>query len=222
MTVPAIDPLKLPIESVANEPALPVANLQEMWIKQRFQVPIHWQPEMRGDLGFELKPWKSAAVLILIVMRSTGPTVLFTKRTANLREHAGQVSFPGGRVDPDDKHLIDTALRETEEETGILRQDVEVIGELPAYETRTGYTITPIVGMIKKPFEIHMNETEVDEVFEVPLSFLMDGAHHQRRIFTSPVDAVKKMIYTIPYEQFFIWGATAGILRNLYHFFRAP
>lgn len=221
MPIPSIDPLLLPIESVANEPALPAAHLQEQWIRQRFIQDLPWSPEMRGDLGFDVKPWKHAAVLILIVMRQSGPTVLFTKRTANLREHAGQVSFPGGRVDPEDKHLIDTALRETEEETGIDRADIDVIGQLPAYETRTGYTITPVVGMIKKPFHVQMNETEVDEIFEVPLSFLMNGAHHQRRILAASESNTRKLIYAIPYERFFIWGATAGMLRNLFHFFRA-
>lgn len=221
MTGTSFDPLQLPIESVANEPALPVAHLDELWIRQRFLDNVVWHPEMQGDLGFDVKPWKSAAVLILIVMRVNGPTILFTKRTASLREHAGQISFPGGRVDPTDLHLVDTALRETEEETGIHRSDVEVVGQLPLYETRTGYAITPVVGIIKKPFVVNKNATEVDEIFEVPLSFLMNGAHHQRRILVSPADAVKKVIYTIPYERFFIWGATAGMLRNLYHFFRA-
>lgn len=221
MTAFSFDPLQLPIDSIANEPALPQAYLDELWIRQRFLNNVAWHPEMQGDLGFNVKPWKAAAVLILIVMRESGPTILFTKRTANLREHAGQVSFPGGRVDPTDQHLVDTALRETEEETGIHRSDVDVIGQMPQYETRTGYTITPIVGIIKKPFIANINRTEVDEIFEVPLSFLMNGAHHQRRIWVSPTDTVRKMVYTIPYERFFIWGATAGMLRNLFHFFRA-
>lgn len=221
MSGTSFDPFQLPIDSVANEPALPAAYLHEQWIRQRFLDNIVWHPEMQGDLGFDITPRKSAAVLILIVMRISGPTILFTKRTANLREHAGQISFPGGRVDPADQHLVDTALRETEEETGIHRTDIDVIGQLPQYETRTGYAITPVVGLIKKPFVVNMNKTEVDEIFEVPLSFLMNGAHHQRRIWASPTDTAQKIIYTIPYERFFIWGATAGMLRNLFHFFRA-
>jgi 8-oxo-dGTP pyrophosphatase MutT (NUDIX family) len=133
----------------------------------------------------------------------------------------GQISFPGGSTEPGDASPIDTALRETEEEIGLARSRVEIIGNLPEYFTGTGYRITPVVGLIKPPFEVAPDPGEVAEIFEVPLAFLMDGMHHQRRTVASPREDQRRTLYTMPYQHFFIWGATAGMLRNLFHFLRS-
>jgi len=156
-----------------------------------------------------------------IIIRADGPTLLFTQRTADLKDHPGQVSFPGGRMELSDKSPIDTALRETEEEIGLLRQHVEVIGSLPEYFTGTGYRVTPVAGLVRPPFEVIPDPREVAEIFEVPLAFLMDGMNHQRRTVELPSGMGRRTFYTMPYERFFIWGATAGMLRNLFHFLRS-
>jgi 8-oxo-dGTP pyrophosphatase MutT (NUDIX family) len=162
-----------------------------------------------------------AAVLLPIVAREQGLTLLFTQRTAHLTDHAGQVSFPGGRVEAVDASAIETALRETQEEVGLDRRHVEVIGILPDYFTGTGYRGTPVVSIVHPPFDLCADPFEVAEIFEVPLSFLMDGGNHQRRTGDFPKGVGRRTFYAMPYDRFFIWGVTAGILRNLFHFLRA-
>lgn len=155
-----------------------------------------------------------AAVLVPIIAHRDGPTVLFTRRTVHLKAHSGQVSFPGGRAEPDDATPEITALREAEEEIGLARSRVEVIGRLPEYLTRTGFRVTPVIGVIQPPLELVPDAREVDEVFEVPLAFLMDARNHQRatREFAGRTAA----FYLIEHEGRTIWGATAGMLVNLY------
>jgi 8-oxo-dGTP pyrophosphatase MutT (NUDIX family) len=167
-----------------------------------------------------IEPPTPAAVLVPIVMREERPTLLLTQRTAHLTDHAGQVSFPGGRTEEFDATAIDAALRETEEEIGLDRRHVEVLGTLPDYFTGTGYRVTPVVGLVWPPFDLQADPHEVAEIFEVPLAFLMDGANHQRRTVHVP-EGVRRTFYAMPYDRFFIWGATAGMLRNLFHFLRA-
>ena len=162
-----------------------------------------------------------AAVLIPLVNRPQGMTLLLTLRTAHLTDHAGQISFPGGRVDPEDRDPIATALRETEEETGLSRLHIETIGTLPDYLTGTGFRVTPVVALVQPPFELAADVFEVAEIFEVPLDFLMNGTHHQRRSAEFPDRPGRRSFYAIPFEHYFIWGATAAMLRNLYHFLRA-
>ena len=116
---------------------------------------------------------------------------------------------------------VETAIRETEEEIGLDRQRIEVIGMLPEYKTGTGYQVTPVVSLVTPPFEVRTDPGEVAAVFEVPLHFLMDGRHHQRRAFQMPDGSGQRIFYAMPYQQHFIWGATAGMLRNLFHFLRA-
>ncbi len=147
--------------------------------------------------------------------------MLFTQRTAHLTDHAGQVSFPGGRAEESDASPIETALRETEEEVGLHRRHVDVLGVLPEYFTVTGYRVTPVVSLVQPPFDLQADPFEVAEIFEVPLAFLMDGRHHQRRTVTVPSGVGRRTFYAIQYDRFFIWGATAGMLRNLFHFLRA-
>jgi 8-oxo-dGTP pyrophosphatase MutT (NUDIX family) len=159
--------------------------------------------------------------LVPLVVRENHISLLLTQRTAHLHDHAGQISFPGGRVDPDDVDAVATALRETEEEIGLSRRHIEVIGSLPDYFTGTGFQVTPVVGLVHPPFDLAADEFEVAEIFEVPLHFLMDGANHQRRSAEFPGKPGRRTFYAMPFQHYFIWGATAAMLRNLYHFVRA-
>lgn len=163
-----------------------------------------------GCDGLELTP---AAVLFPIVDRVGGHTVLLTQRTAHLRDHAGQISFPGGRVEGHDRSPTDTALRETEEEIGLPRERVEILGFLPEYRTGTGFRVTPVVGLVTPPFDLTPDPFEVAEVFEVPLDFLLDTANHQRHSIHHR--GALRQYFAMPYGDYFIWGATAGMIRSL-------
>ncbi len=173
---------------------------------------------VRGDhdLNPDLRPQgtlRAAAVLVPLVMRPAGLTVLFTQRTDHLHAHAGQISFPGGMLDPEDRGAEDAALRETEEEVGIARDFVELIGRLDTYVTRTGFEVTPLVGLVRPGFTVAPDTFEVAEVFEVPLGFLIDPANHRResRVFGGTI----RYFYAMPWDRHYIWGATAGMLVNL-------
>lgn len=155
-----------------------------------------------------------AAVLFPIVVHEAAPAVLLTLRTSHLRDHPGQVSFPGGRVEPGDVSPRDTALRETEEEIGLARQQIEVVGYLPDYLTGTGFCVTPVVALVTPPFSLALDNFEVAEVFEVPLAFLLDGANHERMAIH--VGGRRRAFFSMPYRDRFIWGATAGMIRTLY------
>lgn len=160
-----------------------------------------------------------AAVLVPIVLRDDGPSVLLTRRTDHLHHHPGQISFPGGRVEKADRTAADTALRETEEEIGLDRAHVELLGALPDYVTGTGFRVTPVVGLVRAPFELELDAFEVAEVFEVPLSHFLDPANHQRH--AREFDGRLRHFYAMPYKDYFIWGATAGMLMSLYELLRA-
>lgn len=159
------------------------------------------------------RPIRRAAVLVAIVDHPQ-PTVLLTQRSANLADHAGQIAFPGGKVDPTDVTPLDTALREAEEEVGLHRQFVEPIGYLPLYGTSFGFRILPTVARVRPGFKIRMSEGEVVDAFEVPLSFLMNPVNHQ--LHSKEFRGMLRTYYAMPYGQRYIWGATAGILRMLY------
>ena len=174
---------------------------------------------VRGDVdlnpGLEIKkPLTAAAVLVPIVERPAGPTILLTRRTAHLHDHAGQISFPGGRVDPCDVDPVACALREAEEEVGLPPERTEVVGRLDTYETRTGFQIVPVVGIVRPPFELIPDSFEVAEIFEVPLAFVVDPANHQRQS-RKDIGGVERQFWALPYHSYFIWGATAGMLVNL-------
>lgn len=158
-------------------------------------------------------PFKAAAVLVPLVERADGITVLLTRRSEQLADHPGQVSFPGGRIEPDDPHPEAAALREAHEEVGLAPDRVEVIGRLATYRTRTGFEITPVVGLVTPPFDILPDPTEVAEVFEVPLAFLLDPANAQRR--SREWRGMERFFWVFPYAGYYIWGATAGMLVNL-------
>ena len=155
-----------------------------------------------------------AAVLVPLVNRPEGPRLLLTQRTPHLNDHAGQISFPGGRVDPGDASREDTALRETEEEVGLPRSAVSVLGRLPDYAIPSGFRITPVVGWIEPPVTFAPDPFEVAEVFEVPLAHFLDPANHQRH--SDEANGRRRNYYAMPYQQRYIWGATAGMLYSLY------
>lgn len=172
-------------------------------------LPGHFVQE-DGAVDAPLTP---AAVLFPIVLREASPTVLLTQRTAHLKDHAGQISFPGGRVEPDDVSPVHTALRETEEEIGLPRQHVDVLGFLPEYRTGTGFRVTPVVALVRPPFELQLDPFEVAEAFEVPLGFLLDPANHQQHAMH--YRGALRHYYAMPWGEYFIWGATAGMIRSL-------
>lgn len=152
-----------------------------------------------------------AAVLVPLVERLEGYTVLLTQRTAHLEHHAGQISFPGGRAEERDASPVETALREAEEEIGLQRQQVvEIAGFLDLYQTVTGFLVTPVVGLVTPPFELRLDAFEVAEAFEVPLEFILDPRHHEHRSML--YKGQQRRYYVIPYEDRFIWGATAAML----------
>jgi 8-oxo-dGTP pyrophosphatase MutT (NUDIX family) len=156
------------------------------------------------------KALRDAAVLILVVNHADGPTVVFTVRTAHLQDHAGQVSFPGGRVDPEDGTPERTALREAEEEIGVVPDRIEVLGRLPVYRTGTGFSVTPVVAWAEPPLEYRPDPHEVEAVFEVPLAFLLDPANH--RYESAFFKGAIRKYWAVPYGERFIWGATAAML----------
>jgi len=177
--------------------------------------------ERRGDLDLNpdvewptRRPLTPAAVLVPLIDRPEGAMVLLTQRTDHLSDHAGQISFPGGRVEPEDTGPVATALREAEEEIGLDVCHVEVIGRLDIYETGTGFSITPIVGIIDPSFSLNLDSFEVADVFEVPLDFVLDRRNHEHHSRT--FDGVERHFHALPYQNRFIWGATAGMLVDLY------
>ena len=156
----------------------------------------------------------AASVLLPIVTHGAGLTVLFTQRTSQLRSHSGQVSFPGGRAEPGDATPELTALREAEEEIGLRAERVEIVARLPDYLTRTGFRVTPVVGLLTPPLELAPDRREVEEVFEVPLAFLLDPRNHRRE--SRELGGRPVGYYVMQYGSRRIWGATAGMLMNLY------
>jgi 8-oxo-dGTP pyrophosphatase MutT (NUDIX family) len=159
-------------------------------------------------------------VLVPLVMRPEGLAVLLTQRTQHLAAHAGQISFPGGREEESDVDSIEAALRETEEEVGLPRDHIEVIGRLDTYVTSTGFEVTPVVGLVRAPYPTKLDPFEVVEIFEVPLAFIIDPANRQRQ--SREVKGRLRTFYVVPYQNRYIWGATAGMLVNLVEILTAP
>ena len=224
-----LDPHTIPVIGVDHHlPPVAPAHLQPAALRQRFAAAPLWTPEFPGD-GSRFNPQSppaAASVLIPLVMRPDGLHVLLTQRTAHLRDHAGQISFPGGRAEAHDADAIATALRETEEEVGLGRQHIEVVGQLPVYTTVTSFVVTPVVALVKPGFTLALDNFEVAQAFEVPLPFLMTPAHHRRHHFE--MGGVQRQFLSMPWQgpdaqspPYFIWGATAAMLRNLYRFLAA-
>lgn len=159
------------------------------------------------------RPLRPAAVLVPLIERPTGATILLTRRTEHLAHHAGQISFPGGRAEAGDTDPIDTALREAEEEVGLDRRQVEILGQLDRYQTITEFLVTPVVGVLEPPVRLNPDPHEVAEVFEVPLSFVLDPRNHQRHALW--IRGRCRYYYVLPYGEYRIWGATAAMLVGL-------
>jgi 8-oxo-dGTP pyrophosphatase MutT (NUDIX family) len=169
--------------------------------------------EFVAEEGVATQSLTPASVLFPIVLREHEPTVLLTQRTDHLKDHPGQISFPGGRVEPQDVSPAHTALREAEEEIGLSSAHVEVIGYLPEYHTVTGFRVTPVVALVTPPFALQLDAFEVAEAFEVPLAFLLDPANQQRHSLI--FQGKPRQFFAMTYEQRFIWGATAGMIVSL-------
>ncbi|HVK55343.1 MAG TPA: CoA pyrophosphatase [Burkholderiales bacterium] len=188
-------------------------------ISQRLEAWLKQAQASGGDLeGREVnsaqRKLTPAAVLVPIIRRESDLTVLFTERAGHLTDHAGQISFPGGRVEPHDPTVEETALRETEEEIGLNRSYVTLLGRLPEYVTGTGFRVTPVVGWIEPGFSLVPDPFEVAEIFEAPLAFFMNPVNHQEKSMFW--EGRERRYYAMPYQSRYIWGATAGMLRSLY------
>ena len=226
---PVLDPEAVPLDAAFADrgPAVPPERLRPDALRTRLAAPPAWQPEMTGDEKLALLPAppRPASVLIPLVVRASEISVLLTRRTSHLHDHAGQISFPGGRMDEADVDAVATALRESHEEIGLAPEVIDVIGMLPLYVTITGYRVTPVVALIEREFSLTLDDFEVEEAFEVPLRFLMDPANHERR--RVDLGGSSRAFYAMPYadpraaKRYFIWGATAAMLRNFYHLLAA-
>jgi len=229
-TAKVLDPKSVPVSAVDDHlPAIDAWRLTPQALRERFAAPPAWQVELPGDGGqLAQRSPAGAAVLLPLVQRENGLQLLLTRRTEHLRDHAGQISFPGGRVEPEDGSPVETALRETEEEIGLPRRHIEIIGQLPVYTTVTAFQVTPVVALVQPGFELALDAFEVAEAFEVPLSYLMTPAHHRRHRFV--FDGGERLFLSMPWtgsdvagepREYFIWGATAAMLRNFYRFLAA-
>lgn len=228
--LPFFDPRTVPVSGIDHHlDGVALDRLTPQALRQRFQNPPAWVPEHTVEKKFMNRAPALAAVLLPLVMRDE-LTLLLTERSANLSTHSGQIAFPGGRTDETDADAIETALREAEEEIALPRQHVEVLGTLPIYTTGSSFIITPVVGLVTPGFELQPNPGEVADVFEVPLRFLMNPAHHRRH--ETEFDGVPRQWLSMPYtdpaesagsdsKERYIWGATAGMLRNFYRFLSA-
>ncbi|OIP14301.1 MAG: CoA pyrophosphatase [Comamonadaceae bacterium CG_4_9_14_3_um_filter_60_33] len=223
MTALIPDPRTVPVTQVDSHlPAVLPAALRPNALRARFAAPPVWQAEFLREKMFMARAPMPAAVLLPIVQRPE-PTVLLTLRTLHLSTHSGQVAFPGGKVEESDADAVAAALREAHEEIGLAPQFVEVLGQLPVYVTGSAFHVTPVVALIAPEMVLRPNPFEVADVFEVPLAYLMNPAHHRHHLATW--QGVQREWLSMPYQdaiaERFIWGATAGMLRNFYRFLRA-
>ncbi len=237
----SVNPLNQSIPSIAKEipfdsrlhpvlgvdahlPVVPPDKLEASYLRHLFKNVPRVPSALYGDYpqntpSADLNSVIQASVLFGIVNRPT-PCVLLTQRSTKLRKHSGQISFAGGRVDEGDESDIHAALREAQEEIGLDPGHVEVLGVMPKYLTGTGFIVTPVVGLISPEMTLELNEHEVSDAFEVPLAFLMDPGNHRRH--ARELEGRTREWFSMPYRQGeverFIWGATAGMIRNMYHF----
>ena len=221
MTLPVnFDPRAVPFQPDASGlPPVAPERLTPHALQHRFAQGADWVPEYRHEPRMSDRSLTPASVLIGLVMRER-PTVLLTQRTAHLSSHSGQVAFPGGKADPDDAGPVATALREAQEEVGLSAEFVQVIGSLPSYTTGSQFVVTPVIALLDPQLVLTANAFEVESIFEVPLDFLMNPAHHRRHHWSTPTG--ERYWLSMPYHdgphERYIWGATAGMLRNLYQF----
>ncbi|OIQ72421.1 putative nudix hydrolase NudL [mine drainage metagenome] len=221
--VPFFDPRQVPVVQVdAHLPAVSARELLPDSLRARFASPPVWTAELVAEKRFTDQSVKYAAVMIPIMMRRV-PTVLLTQRAAHLSNHPGQIAFPGGKFDESEEGATATAQREAFEEVGLPQSFSEILGELPIYFTGSAFLVTPVIALVQPYFVPLANAQEVSEVFEVPLEFLMNPANHRHHVMQW--QGVERRWLSMPYvdgsDERFIWGATAGMLRNLYRFLTA-
>lgn len=226
VVVPGFDPQTQPIVPLSDI-LLPLSNaaMQLDFIRQAFSASVDWQVEPVFTESFQADSLDligivQAAVFVPLVQRQDGLYLLFTRRASHLYDHAGQICFPGGRIEDSDKDAVAAALRETHEEIGVSSEYIQLIGTQPGFLTSTRFTMKPVIGYVRPGFTIRPDLTEVAEVFEVPLSFLMDPSHHFLHRAHLP-DGGHRFYFSMPWKEYFIWGATAALIRNLYHFLSA-
>ena len=218
--LPNFDPKQVPVLGVDRHlPAVAAQHMAPEALKVRFNASPYWEPEIQREPPISSRQVLPAAVLVPLVRRSE-LMVLLTQRAAHLAHHSGQIAFPGGKVDAHDVNATEAALREAEEEVGLQRAFVQVLGTLAPYTTGSAFEVTPVVALVDAGFKLQLNPGEVADVFEVPLSFLMNPANHRRHEYWS--EGVRRTWFSMPYQdeavERFIWGATAGMLRNFYRF----
>jgi 8-oxo-dGTP pyrophosphatase MutT (NUDIX family) len=214
------DPRQVPVTGIDTHlPSVRTELLSPANLRQRFAMPPIWQPELLSESKFSNRAPVAASVLVPLVMREQ-LMVLLTQRTDHLSSHSGQIAFPGGKADPEDHDAIATALREAEEEIGLQHHHVDVIGTLPIYTTGSAYIVTPVVALVHPGATITPNADEVADIFEVPLAFLMNPANHRHHAvdWQGATRHWLSMPYQDAAQERFIWGATAGMLRNFYRF----
>lgn len=218
--LPAFDPSLVPVISADRHlPPVSPEQLTPEALRQRFLQPPVWTPELVAESRFSDRAPAPASVLVPLVMREQ-LMVLLTQRTAHLSSHSGQIAFPGGRRDAQDADDVAAALREAHEEIGLEPHFVDVLGVLPIYTTGSAFHVTPVVALVQPDHTVIANPDEVAAIFEVPLAWLMDPAHHRHH--EVEFAGAKRHWLSMPYQdadtERFIWGATAGMLRNLYRF----
>jgi 8-oxo-dGTP pyrophosphatase MutT (NUDIX family) len=219
-SLPAFDPREVPVVATdRGQPRPHAASLEPHAIADRFARRHVWTPEVRKEARFVEREPVPASVMIPLVQRER-LHVLLTLRPTHMNSHSGQIAFPGGKSDPADHDAVATALREAQEEVGLESQFVDVLGTLPTYTTGSAFIVTPVVALVHPGFRLQANADEVADVFEVPLDFLMNPANHRQHQLD--LGGEQRKWFSMPYmdsgTERFIWGATAGILRNLYRF----
>lgn len=214
-------PEQQPVLELPPLPPIDPYYLQADFLQQALQLPISWsvEPLFADEFapGFEQFPGaRKAAVCIPLVQRPEGLSMLLTRRAGHLVHHAGQISFPGGRVEAEDQNAIETALRETHEEVGIAPHYIQALSEEPVFITNSRFAMRPVVGLVQPDFQLRIDQAEVAEAFEVPLAVLMDPAQHQLHRLQRGQQPTR-YYFSMTWQRYFIWGATAVVIRNLYH-----
>ncbi|HUH60433.1 MAG TPA: CoA pyrophosphatase [Candidimonas sp.] len=225
IVVPGFDPVAQPVVNSPILQPLALATVQLDFIRATFAHPVSWRVEPIFSDSFaagspEHANTTQAAVLFPLVQRNSGVHVLFTRRASHLFDHAGQICFPGGRIEHSDHDAVAAAVRETYEEIGIEAQYIQLLGTHPSFVTSTRFTMKPVVGVIQPGFTVRPDHAEVAEVFEVPLAVLMDPSRHRLHEARLP-DGSHRLYFSISWQSYFIWGATAALIRNFYHYLAA-